>query len=89
MSEIRFTRSARKHRVGQARAVHVIEQPYAVLPQSRPELPDLLMFLGDDDTGRALEVGAVEIGEDRLLVIHVMDLREKYRGPYEKGKRRE
>jgi hypothetical protein len=47
------------------------------------------MFLGDDDTGRALEVGAVEIGEDRLLVIHVMDLREKYRGPYEKGKRRE
>jgi len=32
---------------------------------------------------------AVEIGEDRLLVIHVMDLREKYRGPYEKGKRRE
>ena len=47
------------------------------------------MFLGDDDTGRALEVGAVEVHEDLLLVIHVMDLREKFRGSYEQGKREE
>ena len=45
------------------------------------------MFLGDDDTGRAREVGAVEVSEDLLLVIHVMDLREKLRGSYEQGKR--
>ena len=89
MSEIRFTRSARKHRVGQARAVHVVEHPYAVLRQIRRDQPDVVMFLGDDDTGRALEVGAVEVSEDLLLVIHAMDLRDKFRGPYEQGKRRE
>ena len=47
------------------------------------------MFFGDDDTGRALEVGAVEVSEDLLLVIHVMDLRGKLRGSYEQGKREE
>ena len=45
------------------------------------------MFVGDDDTGRALEVGAVEVSEDLLLVIHVMDLREKFSSLYEQGKR--
>jgi hypothetical protein len=89
MTEIRFTKSARKHRVGRARAVHVVEHPNAVLRQIRPDQPDVVMFLGDDDTGRALEVAAIEIGENRLLVIHVMDLREKFREPYEQGKRRE
>ena len=38
------------------------------------------MLLGDDDTGGALEVGAVELSEDLLLAIHLMDLREKFRG---------
>jgi hypothetical protein len=47
------------------------------------------MFLGDDETGRALEVGAVEVSEDLLLVIHVVDLRERFRGSYERGKREE
>ena len=47
------------------------------------------MFLADDDTGRALEVGAVEVSEDLLLVIRVMDLREKFRGAHERGKREE
>ena len=89
MTEIRFAKSARKHRVGKARAEHVLEHPYTVLPQKRSDRPDLLMFLGDDDTGRALEVGAIEIGEDRLLVVHVMDLRRKFRAAYEQGKRGE
>ena len=88
MTEIRFTRSARKHRVGRARAVYVIEHAYAVVRQTRPD-QSVVMFLGDDDTGRALEVGAVEVHEDLLLVIHVMDLREKFRGSYEQGKREE
>ena len=67
----------------------MVEHPYAVLRQVRPDPPDVVMCLGDDDTGRALEVGAVEVSEDLLLVIHPMDLRDKFRGPYEKGKRRE
>jgi hypothetical protein len=43
-----------------------------------------LLFLGDDATGRALEVIAVE-ERDRLVVIHAMDLRAKFRRLYEEG----
>jgi len=46
-----------------------------------------LLFLGDDASGRALEVIAVD-GGDRLVVIHAMDLRSKFRKLYEEGKRR-
>lgn len=87
MTEIRFTKSARKHRVGRARAVYVVEHAYAVVRQTRPDRSEVVMFLGDDNTGRALEVGAVEASENLLLVIHVMDLREKFRNSYEQGKR--
>lgn len=38
------------------------------------------MFLGDDHTGRALEVVAIRL-PDCLLVIHVQDLQAKFR-PY-------
>lgn len=43
-----------------------------------------LVFLGDDATGRALEVMAVRT-ERGLLVIHAMDLRPKWRALYEEG----
>ena len=43
------------------------------------------LYLGDDRTGRALEVIAV-LDDGRLIVIHAMDLRSKYRSLYEKGK---
>lgn len=46
---------------------------------------DRLLFLGDDQTGRALEVMAVELADGRLYVIHMMDLRDKYRTAYEEG----
>jgi hypothetical protein len=69
--------------------VHVVEHAYAVVRQTRPDQSEVVMFLGDDDTGRALEVGAVEASEDLLVVIHVMDLREKFRGSYERGKQEE
>ena len=45
-----------------------------------------LLILGDDDTGRALEVIAVE-EDEVLVVIHAMDLRQKFRALYEEGKR--
>lgn len=47
---------------------------------------DRLVFLGEDATGRALEVMAVAL-PDGLLVIHVMDLRPKWRRLYEEGMR--
>ncbi|MHB1163963.1 MAG: hypothetical protein ACYC3K_01850 [Candidatus Nanopelagicales bacterium] len=44
-----------------------------------------LLILGDDDTGRALEVIAVE-EDEVLVVIHAMDLRPKFRALCEEGK---
>ena len=45
-----------------------------------------MLILGGDDTGRALKVIAVE--EDEVfVVIHAMDLRQKFRALYEEGER--
>lgn len=46
-----------------------------------------LIFLGDDADGRPLEIMAVELAGDQLLVIHAMPLREKYRSAYEEVKK--
>ena len=43
-----------------------------------------LLFLGPDETGRVLEVVAIR-EEERLVVIHAMDMRSKYRLRYEGG----
>lgn len=88
MARIRFTQSARKHRVAAGRARYVLEHPYVVVPVAPKESgrDTMLMHLGDDDTGRALEVGAFELDEHTLLVAHVMDLRAKFRPLYEQAK---
>ncbi len=84
---IEFTQAARRHKVGQARVRYVIAHPFVVdrvpAPEGSPVTDDRIVFLGDDETGRALEVMAVEIEGDGLLVIHAMDLRNKYRDLYE------
>lgn len=46
-----------------------------------------LVFLGDDEDGLALEVMAVELDDDSLLVIHAMPLRDRYRKQYEEAKK--
>ena len=83
--EIRFTQSARRHKIGQARVRQVIAAPRAILevPSLTPGHADRLLILGDDETGRALEIVAVRVDGDTLLVIHAMDLRDKYRDAYE------
>ena len=47
--------------------------------------------LGDDSAARALEVIGVDMdaedGEQHLRVIHVMELRTKYRSQYEEARR--
>ena len=80
---IGFTRSARRHKIGRARAVYVIENATAVIRQTRPGQPDVVIHLGDDQTGRALEVGVVELDDGHLVVIHAMDMRNKFRGTYD------
>lgn len=84
---IEFTQSARKHRIGRARVRQVPVDPVAeaVLP-AESGLQERLVFLGDDESGRALDVLAVRTDRG-LLVIHAMDLRPKWRQLYEEGKR--
>jgi len=83
---IEFTQVSRRHKVGRLRARQVVNAPLVVveLGARHGRLPRVL-FLGDDATGRPLEVIAVHEG-DRLVVIHVMDLRPKYRLLYERGR---
>jgi hypothetical protein len=50
-------------------------------------LDDRLIYLGDDETGAPLEVMAVDLGGNELLIIHAMPLREKYRRQYEEAKK--
>lgn len=84
---VEFTQSARKHRMGRARVRQVLADPVAeaALPGGSG-LQERLVFLGDDESGRALEVMAVRTDRG-LLVIHAMDLRPKWRKLYEEGKR--
>ena len=81
-----LTQSARRHRIGRARVRQVLVDPVAevVLP-AESGLQERLVFVGDDESGRALEVMAVRTDRG-LLVIHAMDLRPKWRQLYEEGK---
>ena len=84
---VEFTQSARRHKIGKARVRQVLANPVVVDRIVEVHDPWVrLLILGDDDTGRALEVIAVE--EDEVfVVIHAMDLRQKFRALYEEGKR--
>lgn len=87
--KLRFARSATRHRISKDRIRHVIanyrvrfEEPPPDTGGARARSPRVV-YLGDDDQGRALEVMAVAGKDDELLVIHAMELRDKYRKRYE------
>jgi hypothetical protein len=73
--QIRWARSARRHRVSRARIAHVIEHCGLVFAAAPPEgapaagASERLIFLGDDAEGRPLEVMAVALEdlEDRVV----------------------
>ncbi len=68
---MRFSRSARKHRIGRASARHVIETISATQTTSALTGETLWAWVGDDDRSRELEIVAIE-KPDALLVVHVM-----------------
>lgn len=78
---LQFAQSARRHRIGRARVRQVLAEPVLVVepPPDAANRDRPCLFLGDDDTGRALEVIGVFLADGDLLVIHAMDLRAKYR----------
>lgn len=68
---VRFARSARKHRVGRAHAMHVIEtSPPRDVPAAG-EFDPRKVWLGLDDRGVELEIVAVVLPGE-LLIVHVM-----------------
>jgi hypothetical protein len=84
---VEFTQSSRRHKIGRARIRQVMANPVAVVRIEEESDPRVrLLLVGDDASGRALEVIVVEEA-DRLVVIHAMDLRAKFRTLYEEGKR--
>lgn len=91
-ANVRFARSATRHRVAKESIRHVIAHCGLRFEQPPPN-PDAtvrdprLVFLGDDAAGRQLEVMAVESSQGELLVIHAMPLRDKYRTQYEEAKK--
>lgn len=66
-----FTQSARKHRIGKARAVFVIETVQPTWIHGDSSDPDRLIWIGPDDRGLVLEIEALVL-PDCILVIHVM-----------------
>jgi hypothetical protein len=73
-AEIRFTQSARKHRIGKGRALFVLES-YQPMVVTDPKSGDQnLRWIGFDDRGLELEIIAV-VTPEYLLVIHVMPYR--------------
>jgi hypothetical protein len=80
-----WARSATKHRTSRERSRYVIEHCGLRFEQGCPpgdapaEADPRLLYLGDDADGVALEVMAIELEDGRLLVIHAMPLRNRYR----------
>jgi hypothetical protein len=83
-ADLRFARSATKHRVPKESIRHVIGH-YAVRFEEPPPVggpasnSTRIVYLGEDVHGQTLEIMAVEGDSGDLLVIHAMQLRAKYR----------
>lgn len=86
--EITFTRSATKHRISRQRSLYVIEHcGFQIVKHHRhPDVDQRVVFVGDDLEGVALEVFAAERSEEEFLVIHAMNLRNRFRGFYEEAR---
>lgn len=90
-ARITFARSATKHRISRERSLYVIEHCGIQLVKRHPsrsrEGPDKrVWFFGDDLEGVALEVLAAETEEEEFLVIHAMNLRNRFQVLYEEAK---
>lgn len=84
---ITFARSATKHGVKRSASLHVVERAgvYFTLASRSGERDPRVLFVGDDDVGRPLEVIALALDTGSLLVIHALPLRERFRTQYEEA----
>lgn len=81
--DLAFAESAFKHGVTKSQIEFVVAHCGLVFDE--PALPgssipdDRSLYLGDDQHGAALEVVAIALDGERLLVVHAMTLRAAYR----------
>jgi hypothetical protein len=79
---VRFTRSARRHRIGRSRVLEALGAPRVVVALTpRAEWAERrTLVLGTDMRGLALEVVVVIVDDGATaLVIHAMPARARYR----------
>ena len=68
---VRFSRSARRHRLGKAPALYVMSTVVTKVISADQRINERLLWIGPDDRGLVLEIVAL-VELDHLLVIHVM-----------------
>jgi hypothetical protein len=68
---LRFTQSARNHRIGKGRAVYVLENYQPMVVSDVSNVQQKYRWVGKDQKGLELEIIAVATPQ-YLLVIHVM-----------------
>ena len=68
---VRWFRSARRHRIGKAHAMHVISTTDPVRVPATANLDARLVWIGADDRGIELEIVALDL-PDAIVVIHLM-----------------
>lgn len=87
---INFARSATKYRISRERSLYIIERCGIQYVDNhwgpKSDVDQRVVFVGDDLEGVALEVIAVEQEEDEFMVIHAMDLRNRFQGLYEEAR---
>ncbi len=69
--KIRFTRNARKHKIGQTHALFVIENNEPLRMPGLLDYESKLHWIGVDNRGLELEITGIET-EDEIFIIHVM-----------------
>jgi hypothetical protein len=79
VQRVRFTQSTRKHRIGRAHALHVMNACEPIVTPATEEHRERRTWIGADDRGVELEIVAL-VEPDYLLVIHVMPTQYRRRG---------
>ena len=81
-----FAESAFKHGVTETQIEYVVGHCGLVFDEPAPpgsSIPDdRSLYLGDDEHGTALEIVAIALDGERLLVVHAMKLRAAYRDQF-------